>query len=215
MSLQSLHAILAEALAGAGLPAATISPSGTAVINVRGLEIGLEYLEAEDKAAGIITFLDYLWSPEGMELAQWGVEGESFKKENGENVYLLTYDDQEATPAGEKRWSFLSDRITFARPVDMEGFYKWNTPLIADAASKYFNEETLHPSIQLNYTVDEQQEMASLYNAIDPMVQQGCVAFVNGQRPMTEWEDFLAEIDALGYERVIEIQQAAYDRDYK
>ena len=51
MSLQSLHAILAEALAGAGLPAATISPSGTAVINVRGLEIGLEYLEAEDKAA--------------------------------------------------------------------------------------------------------------------------------------------------------------------
>ena len=172
-------------------------------------------IEAEDKAAGIITFLDYLWSPEGMELAQWGVEGESFKKENGENVYLLTYDDQEATPAGEKRWSFLSDRITFARPVDMEGFYKWNTPLIADAASKYFNEETLHPSIQLNYTVDEQQEMASLYNAIDPMVQQGCVAFVNGQRPMTEWEDFLAEIDALGYERVIEIQQAAYDRDYK
>lgn len=50
MSLQSLHAMLAEALAGAGLPPASISASGTSLINIRGLEIGMEYLE-EDKVA--------------------------------------------------------------------------------------------------------------------------------------------------------------------
>ncbi|WP_077073859.1 type III secretion system chaperone [Mailhella massiliensis] len=51
MSLQSLHAMLAEALAGAGLPPASISASGTSLINIKGLEIGMEYLEAEDKVA--------------------------------------------------------------------------------------------------------------------------------------------------------------------
>lgn len=169
-------------------------------------------MASEKKAVGIIKFLDYIWSPEGMELIQWGIEGESFKKENGKNVYLLTYEDQEATPVGQKRWSFLSDRTTFPRPVDMNGFYSWNTELIANAATKYFNTETLHPSIQLPLTVEEQQEMANLYSAIDPMVQQGCVAFVNGQRPMSDWDNFLKEIDALGYERMIELQQIACDR---
>ena len=43
--------MLADALAGAGLPAASLSASGTALINMRGLEIGLEYLEAEDRVA--------------------------------------------------------------------------------------------------------------------------------------------------------------------
>lgn len=51
MSLQSLHAMLAEALAGAGLPPASISASGTSLINIRGMEIGMEYLEEEDKVA--------------------------------------------------------------------------------------------------------------------------------------------------------------------
>ena len=51
MSLQSLHTMLAEALAGAGLPPASISASGTSLINIKGLEIGMEYLEAEDKVA--------------------------------------------------------------------------------------------------------------------------------------------------------------------
>ncbi len=169
-------------------------------------------IQAEEKAASILTFLDYLYSPEGMELAQWGVEGESFEKVDGNNSYIVEFEVEEATLPGEKRWSFLSDRITFPRPIDMQGFYTWNTDLISDATNEYFTEETLKPSITLPLTVEEQQEISTLYSAIDTVVQQEVVAFVNGQRPISEWDAFLQEIDDLGYERIIEIQQAAYDR---
>ena len=51
MSLSFVQSILSEALAGANLPPATLSSSGATIINMRGLEIGLEYLEAENSVA--------------------------------------------------------------------------------------------------------------------------------------------------------------------
>ena len=61
---------------------------------------------ALDKALALI---DYAYSEEGQILANYGVEGESFKvDENGEKVFIVDYNTEEATPAGEKRWSFLS-----------------------------------------------------------------------------------------------------------
>ncbi|HIU17922.1 MAG TPA: type III secretion system chaperone [Candidatus Avidesulfovibrio excrementigallinarum] len=49
MSLSTLNALLAEALAVAGLPSAALNASGMAEINVHGLAVALEYMEADDR----------------------------------------------------------------------------------------------------------------------------------------------------------------------
>ena len=49
MSLSTLNALLAEALTGAGLPAVVLNASGMAEIDVRGLTIALEYMEADER----------------------------------------------------------------------------------------------------------------------------------------------------------------------
>lgn len=92
---------------------------------------------SEDKIKTILTFIDYFYTEEGEILANYGVEGESFKTDaNGDKEFIVDYQTEEATPAGEKRWSFLSDRFTVCKPVDNEAFFKWNAPLIAEATGR-------------------------------------------------------------------------------
>lgn len=49
MALHPLNALLAEALATAGLPAAAFNASGMAEIDVHGLAVALEYMEADER----------------------------------------------------------------------------------------------------------------------------------------------------------------------
>ena len=77
---------------------------------------------SEDKIKTILTFIDYFYSEEGEILANYGVEGESFKDTNGDKEFIVDYQTEEATPAGEKRWSFLSDRLPSASPLTTKPF---------------------------------------------------------------------------------------------
>ena len=49
MAPHTLNPLLAEALAVAGLPKATLNASGMAEIDVRGLTVALEYMEADER----------------------------------------------------------------------------------------------------------------------------------------------------------------------
>lgn len=170
---------------------------------------------AESKAPDIIKFLDYLFSEEGQTLVSYGVEGQSYKVENNEKVYTVDYSKEEATPDGTPRWSFLNDRLTFAKPMDNQAFYKWNTKLVADAASKYFNDTYLKTSPIVTYTPEQSAELSNLSASVNPSVTAGVTEFVTGKRSITEWDKFLSEMDAKGYKKIVAIQQQAYDALYK
>jgi putative aldouronate transport system substrate-binding protein len=64
----------------------------------------------------------------------------------------------------------------------------------------------------LNYTVDEIREMSIEKTAIDLYVNEQTVAFIVGGRPLSQWEDFQAELVEMGLEKYLEAAQAAYER---
>ncbi|WP_059050351.1 type 2 periplasmic-binding domain-containing protein [Paenibacillus senegalimassiliensis] len=171
--------------------------------------------DSEDKAETIIKFLDYLYSEEGQTLVSWGVEGESYKEERGEKQYIVDFSEQEATPAGEPRWSFLNDRLTFAKPMDNDAFYSWNTELVRKAAHELFTDENLKTGVQVTYTADQAKKLADLSSKVNEAVNAGVTQFVTGKRAMTEWDAFLGEMEAAGYKDIVAIQQEAYDAMYK
>ena len=37
------------------------------------------------------------------------------------------------------------------------------------------------------------------------------VKFITGKLPMSEWDNFLKDMESKGYKRIVEIDQAAYD----
>lgn len=171
---------------------------------------------SEDKIKTILTFIDYFYSEEGEILANYGVEGESFKDTNGDKEFIVDYQTEEATPAGEKRWSFLSDRFTVCKPVDNEAFFKWNAPLIAEATGRLFTDENLGTSYVLKFTDDQSKEVTNLLASVYDAQMSGIAQFIDGARELTpdNWAAFQQEMNDLGLSRIEEIQLAAYQAMY-
>lgn len=171
---------------------------------------------SEDKIKTILTFIDYFYSEEGEILANYGVEGESFKDTNGDKEFIVDYQTEEATPAGEKRWSFLSDRFTVCKPVDNEAFFKWNAPLIAEATSRLFTDENLGTSYVLRFTDDQSKEITNLLASVYDAQMSGITQFIDGTRELTpdNWAAFQQEMNDMGLSRIEEIQLAAYQAMY-
>ena len=171
---------------------------------------------SEDKIKTILTFIDYFYSEEGEILANYGVEGESFKDTNGDKEFIVDYQTEEATPAGEKRWSFLSDRLTVCKPVDNKAFFKWNAPLIAEATGRLYTDENLGTSYVLKFTDDQSKEVTNLLASVFDAQMSGIAQFIDGARELTpdNWAAFQQEMNDLGLSRIEEIQLAAYQAMY-
>ena len=165
---------------------------------------------------GVLNFIkDDNGNPQKI-LANYGVEGESFKDTNGDKEFIVDYQTEEATPAGEKRWSFLSDRFTVCKPVDNEAFFKWNAPLIAEATGRLFTDENLGTSYVLRFTDDQSKEITNLLASVYDAQMSGITQFIDGTRELTpdNWAAFQQEMNDMGLSRIEEIQLAAYQAMY-
>ena len=60
-------------------------------------------------------------------------------------------------------------------------------------------------------TPEESGEYSMLFTDIDTYMREQVAMFIIGTRPMSEFADFRATLEKLGIQRLIEIQQTAYD----
>lgn len=161
-----------------------------------------------ENAETIVKFLDWLYTDEGQQLMHYGVEGESFETVDGEPQYLVRYDDVADNPDGTPVWAFHQDRISFAAPLENDAYYAFLDDFTASYAQDLFeNYTTPHPTIR--FTPEQEEERSSINAALKPAMMAGITAFTTGDRPMAEWDEFLGEMDALGYGRSIEITDEA------
>ena len=172
---------------------------------------------SEDKIATILKFIDYFYSEEGVTLANWGVEGESFQTGSDNNKsYIADYTAEESKEPGEMRWSFLSDRFTVCKPVDQTAFYSWNTKLISEAANKYFISENFLDRPTLIYTTEQEEQLTGLVASVFEAEASGLTHFINGETELNEanWNAFVQEIDSMGLSDIEKIQQEAYTNTF-
>lgn len=168
---------------------------------------------SEDTIRTILEFTDYFYSEEGMTLANWGVEGESYQvNADGSKEYIVDYQTEESKGDGEKKWSFLSDRLTVCKPVDQAAFYSWNTELIAEAANHCFTEENFLKRPVVCYTTEQEEELSNLIAAVFDSECAALTGFIVGNTELNEenWNAMIEEMDALGLSRIEEIQAEAY-----
>ena len=169
----------------------------------------------EETIKTICEFMDYFYSEEGIVLANWGVEGESFvTNEDGSKSFIVDYSVEETKPAGEKRWSFLSDRLTVCKPVDQAAFYAWNTPLVAEAAGRVIKDENLLETPVVVYTAEEEQNLTNLIAGVYNSETSALTSFIVGNTELNEanWQSFIDQMDSLGLSQIEEIQLNAYRR---
>lgn len=172
---------------------------------------------SEEKIKTILTFLDYFYSEDGITLANYGVEGESFETQaDGSKEFIVDYAVEEAKPEGEKRWSFLSDRFTVCKPVDNDAFFAWNSPLIAEAAGRINTDENMMESYNIKYTAEQTEELSNLVATVFDAEIAGIVSFVTGNKEFNAdtWRAFQEEMNSLGLSRIEEIQLEAYQATF-
>lgn len=65
----------------------------------------------------------------------------------------------------------------------------------------------------MTHTIDESEEFESLKQLIRNYVREHVAMYITGEKDIdSDWENYLAELDRMGLERMIELAQIGYDR---
>jgi len=161
-------------------------------------------------------FWDYGFTPEGSILANYGVEGETmYFDANGEPQYL-----PETLKPSEPGWNFyLMQNVKMLQnaPYLRDGMREMksvseDTALCGIAWVEGTDGEYILPPVTL--TADEGAVRATIMNEINTYVSENLVRFITGEKPMSEWDDFIDQIRKMGIDQVIEVYEAALTRYY-
>ncbi len=158
----------------------------------------------------IMKFLDYLYSEEGKTLASWGIENVTYKVEGGKKVFIVDPVTELNKPTGEINYGPYQDRLTFPHPCDNNAFYEFNDPTTKAVATEFFTKYAKWYPL-FKYTPKQLEERSNLMAQVKEALGAYEVKFITGKLPMSEWDNFLKDMESKGYKRIVEIDQAAYD----
>ncbi|MNW27888.1 Lipoprotein LipO precursor [compost metagenome] len=203
-------------LAGAPWPTgAAGKPYMTFTLNNKVLTYGAAITSSadEEKIKYIVQWMDFNYGPEGHDLFNFGIEGESYVREGDAirftdeimNNPSLTYDQALASYA----MSIMDG------PMNQDSRYL--DALMTFDEQKEANQvwikgdQTLLLPV-LHFTEDESRQNASIMNPITTYLNEMMTKFIMGQTPLTEYDKFVDTIKSMGIDQMIKIHEDAYQR---
>lgn len=167
----------------------------------------------------MLQFLDWLYfSDEGLEFATWGVEGETFTRDADGNRVLMD----------DIGWNALNPDAP--KKLNADFGYSNGVFLLANGSSKDLLQSVMSPEVKdwtnavleskeikpvdpaIGLTELELEQTSLLDSQIKDAIQAGTAAFITGQRPMSDWDAYVAEVDALGTQQLLDTVNNAYQR---
>ncbi|GIN70024.1 ABC transporter substrate-binding protein [Bacillus sp. J14TS2] len=163
-----------------------------------------------------LRWLDHFYSEEGAELFFMGIEGETFERdEDGNAQYLDKITD---SPDGLSMEQELSNYVTWLGG-GYPGIVKQETFQGAESLpSSIEAAERLEPNMldeiwpSFTYTVEENNKLSGLEADIHKYVNEMQDKFITGTEPFSKWDDYIKEIEKMGLDQYMEIQEEAYKR---
>lgn len=155
-----------------------------------------------------LKLLDWMYSDQAEELLSWGKEGETFNIVDGKKKFILPNADSSpsqeygtATPGLMQRIAIDAFESAYTDEQVQEG--KKSLSYCVDYAN---------PTKWMPLTDAESGEAVNLQVEIKSFVDENLSKFILGQRPMSEWDAFQAELAKMDIDRLLEIYKTAYDR---
>jgi putative aldouronate transport system substrate-binding protein len=165
-----------------------------------------------------IKWLDYGYSLEGMQLMNFGVDGQDYNglTEKGYPNYIEDYvtADGNAAEWTNRRSVFRVHNGTYLKSDSRSNPNRWIDELEqwrvvwGSTPSPY----SLPP---VTMTVDESAELSSIMTDIKTYVNEMTVKFIMGAEPLSEYENYISTIQGMNIDKAIAIYQAALDRYVK
>lgn len=190
-----------------GGPAGDYIPGGTR--RESGLMFSADAAEEPDFLA-MLQFVDWLYySDEGLEFTKWGVEGETFEWEGDKRVLK-----------DDVSWGLINEDAPKLLNADL-GYYNGVFNLAHGSTEELdksmLSDETIEFIDGMNETKEElpmppapaydelDQEQAGLQQtALQDIVFQATSQFILGDRPLEEWDAYVAELEAAGMQEYVD-----------
>ncbi len=169
----------------------------------------------EEKLISALQFLNYGYTEEGLKTWNFGKEGVTFTVDSNDKVQyteLVTADADGLNQAVKKHNTSGGRGVTvqLAEAVMLK-----NRPECEVAVATWIdNSEGRSHRIPggIALTAEEQAEFTDIDNALTTHQSEMALQFITGEVSFDKWNEYVAEQEALGYKRAVELEQAAYER---
>ncbi len=161
------------------------------------------------------AYLNWYFTEEGQHVYNWGTEGQAFEyDENGKEYFtdLILNNQNEPLP------SFLLLAV-YTSWIDWPGVIhtdrnsaQYSDEYQAKAFDVWSSNKTEKNIYYGTLSVEESEEYNSLYSDVRSYCEENILKFLNGDRSISEWEDYVSQVKAMGIDEMIALKQAAYDR---
>ena len=167
----------------------------------------------------LLQYIDWqYYSDQGIEFAQWGVEGTTYTKgSDGSRKLAKDVDWNGLNPGASKQLNadfgysngvFLlanGSSKDLLQSVMSDETKKWTNAVLAKKKLL-----PIQPAAQLNE--DELEQTSLVDSQIKDAVYAATAKFITGQRPLSEWDKYVSEIKGLGADQLVDTYNTAYQR---
>lgn len=161
-----------------------------------------------------IKWINFLFSPEGYLLTNFGIEGETYVMENGKPKVTEYFTNNPDGLSSVEAQRFLGARPSFANFMSQEFDVqvKMTDPFIGPSVDilKKFGKQPSFPRVMP--TVDEIDVLKDIGVDLLTYVAENRDMFMLGERPLDEFDDFVQEVKDMGLDEVLAIKQQQYER---
>lgn len=166
----------------------------------------------------LLRMIDFMYSPEGTDMMNYGEEGVSFNYDDEGNPQFtdLVLDNADGYDYAHAAYFYAtSNRTRLPFVSDYARCFSDYSEAAMEAMEMYTNDCT-HEHDYPNGAIMNTDQTA-LYNTVAAdictYISEHVLQFIYGQQDMSEWDSFIDTLYEMGIETAIEARQAAYD-DY-
>ena len=167
----------------------------------------------EEKMELFCQFMNYLYTEEGSTLANWGIEGETFEiRPDGSKWYT---DEILNNPDGLTQTQALIFNFMYQGPCYAD-YTKYNISTMTkwkDFADVWASADNANKLPTLSLTAEEMETYSAKSNDVSTYMDEVIIKLMIGDMDVeAEWDNYIASLESLGVNEMIEIYEAAYER---
>lgn len=180
-------------------------------------QIGTVITSANKHAAETVKALDYLYSEEGAMLKNFGIEGQTYTKADGQPKYTdLILKNPDNLPISQAMAKYFIANYGFSGlDDDRYNDQYYQLPAQKEAVklyAKYANNAYKVMLPQVVLSTDEAKESAKILNDVSTLLTEQITKVVMGTAKVEDYDKTIELVNKMNISRAVEIYQAATDR---
>ncbi|UFU07859.1 ABC transporter substrate-binding protein [Ruania halotolerans] len=181
-------------------------------------ESGIVFSSSAAESENFVAMLQYIdwlyYSDEGLEFAKWGVEGETYTvADDGTRTLAESIDINGLNPGAPEAlntdYGYHNGVWMLAHGSTQDLLDSMLRPEVVEFRAAMNEKEVADPGPAILMDELEREQASLQQSSLQDIVMQNTSAFILGQRPMEEWDEYVAELEGAGMNDYVELVNGA------